>query len=108
MKLLEKEFFPSLGARPIAETSAPELLAVLRKIEARGTIEMPKKSMQIAGQVFRFGAATGRAQRDPTPDLKGALRMRKVKHMARVTEPSCRSSCERSRHTRAICRRALR
>ena len=84
--LLEKELFPALGARPIAEITAPELLAVLRKIEARGAFEMSKKSMQLAGQVFRFGVATGRCERDPTPDLKGALKTRKVKHMARVTE----------------------
>lgn len=84
--LIEKELFPSIGARPIAEITAPELLAVLRKIESRGALEMSKKSMQIAGQVFRFGVATGRCERDPTPDLKGALKTRRVKHMARVTE----------------------
>lgn len=84
--LIEKELFPALGARPIAEITPPELLAVLRKIEARGAFEMSKKSMQLAGQVFRFGVATGRCERDPTPDLKGALKTRKAKHMARVTE----------------------
>jgi integrase len=84
--LLEKELFPVLGARPIAEITPPELLAVLRKIEARGALEMSKKSMQLAGQVFRFGVATGRCERDPTPDLKGALKTRKVKHMARISE----------------------
>lgn len=84
--LMEKELFPALGARPIAEITAPELLGVLRKIEARGAFEMSKKSMQLAGQVFRFGVATGRCERDPTPDLKGALKTRKAKHMARVTE----------------------
>ena len=84
--LIEKELLPALGARPIVEITPPELLAVLRKIEARGAFEMSKKSMQLAGQVFRFGVATGRCERDPTPDLKGALKTRKVKHMARVTE----------------------
>ena len=84
--LCEKELFPALGARPIAEITAPELLTVLRKIEARGALEMLKKSMQLAGQVFRFGVATGRAERDPTPDLKGTLKTRKAKHMARITE----------------------
>lgn len=69
--LLEKELFPALGARPIA---------------ARGALEMSKKSMQLAGQVFRFGVATGRCERDLTPDLKGALKTRKAKHIARVTE----------------------
>lgn len=81
-----KGAFPALGARPIAEITAPELLAVLQKIEARGALEMSKKSMQLAGQVFHFGVATGRAKRDPTPDLKGALKTRKAKHMARITE----------------------
>lgn len=84
--LLEREPFPALGARPITEITAPELLAVLRKIEARGAFEMSKKSMQLAGQVFRFGVATGQAERDPTPDLKGALKTRKAKHMARISE----------------------
>lgn len=67
--LIEKELFPALGARPIAQITAPELLGVLRKIEARGAFEMSKKSMQLAGQVFRFGVVTGRCERDPTPDL---------------------------------------
>jgi integrase len=84
--LIEKELFPALGARPIAEITPPELLAVLRKIEARGALEMSKKSMQLAGQVFRFGVATGRCERDPTPDLKGALKTRKAKNMARISE----------------------
>lgn len=70
----------------LLEITAPELLSVLRKIEARGALEMSKKSMQLAGQVFRFGVTTGRAERDPTPDLKGAFKTRKVKHMAPVTE----------------------
>ena len=69
--LIEKELFLALGAWPIAEITAPELLAVLRKIEARGAFEMSKRSMQLAGQVFRFGVATGRCERDPTPDLNG-------------------------------------
>jgi integrase len=84
--LIEKELFPALGARPIAEITPPELLAVLRKIESRGALEMSKKSMQLAGQVFRFGVATGRCERDPTPDLKGALKTRKAKNMARISE----------------------
>ncbi|MGA7778586.1 MAG: integrase arm-type DNA-binding domain-containing protein [Paraburkholderia sp.] len=86
MKLLETGLFSSIGARPVAEITAPELLEVLRKIESRGALEMSRKTMQIAGQVFRFGVATGRAERDPTADLKGALKTRKVRHMARISE----------------------
>src|SRR5690606_1868458 len=71
--LLEKNLFPWLGHRPIAEITPPELLAILRKTESKGTIETAHRAKQVAGQVFRYAVATGRAERDPTPDLKGAL-----------------------------------
>ncbi|WP_114814603.1 tyrosine-type recombinase/integrase [Paraburkholderia kururiensis] len=86
LKLLERELFPSLGARPVKEVSAPELLAVLRKIESRGALELARKAMQAASQVFRYAIATGRAERDPAPDLRGALRSKPVTHMKRVGE----------------------
>ncbi|WP_206952376.1 tyrosine-type recombinase/integrase [Trinickia acidisoli] len=86
LKLLEREFFSSLGARPVKDVSAPELLAVLRKIESRGALELARKAMQAASQVFRYAIATGRAERDPVPDLRGALKSRAVTHMKRVGE----------------------
>ncbi|WP_017776659.1 tyrosine-type recombinase/integrase [Paraburkholderia kururiensis] len=86
LKLLERELFPSLGARPVKDVSAPELLAVLRKIESRGALELARKAMQAASQVFRYAIATGRAERDPAPDLRGALRSKPVTHMKRVGE----------------------
>lgn len=86
MKLFEQDVFPSLGARPIKEILAPELLAVMRKIESRGALEMAKKALQTSGRVFRFAVVTGRAERDPSTDLRGALKTRKVKHMARIGE----------------------
>lgn len=86
LKLLERELFPSIGARPVKEVSAPELLAVLRKIESRGALELARKAMQAASQVFRYAIATGRAERDPAPDLRGALRSKPVTHMKRVGE----------------------
>ncbi len=98
--LIEKELFPALGARPIAEITPPELLAVLRKIEARGALEMSKKSMQLAGQVFRFGVATGRCERDPTPDLKGALKTRKAKNMASISEVEAARADAQDRNVR--------
>ncbi|MGF6777842.1 integrase [Paraburkholderia sp. GAS334] len=87
LKVFELDVFPSLGARPIKDITAPELLDVMRKIESRGAIEMARKALQTSGQVFRYAIVTGRAERDPSTDLKGALKTRKVKHMARIGEP---------------------
>jgi len=86
-RALENDLFPSLGRRPINEITSPELLMALRKIEARGAIETAHRAKQIAGQIFRFGVATGRAKRDPTPDLKEALQSRQKKHLAAITDP---------------------
>lgn len=87
MRRLEKDLFPWLGTRPIAEIQAPELLAVLRRIESRGAIETTHRAMQNCGQVFRYAVATGRAQRDPTGDLRGALPPPKKKHHATIIDP---------------------
>lgn len=87
LKRLEKDLFPWLGKRPIAEIKAPELLAVLRRIESRGALETAHRAMQNCGQVFRYAVATGRAERDPTGDLRGALPAPKEKHHASIIEP---------------------
>jgi integrase len=86
-RALENDLFPTLGRRPINEITSPELLMALRKIEARGAIETAHRAKQTAGQIFRFAVATGRAQRDPTPDLREALQNRQKKHLAAITEP---------------------
>jgi integrase len=78
---------PGIGSRPIADISAPEILAVLRQIEARGRQETARKLRGAIGQVFRFAVATGRAQRDPTGALKGALTAPVVNHRAAIIEP---------------------
>lgn len=79
----ETYVFPSIGRRPIGEVTAPELLAMLRKIEARGTIETAHKVARACGQVFRYGIASGRCERNPAGDLRGALKARpKTNHMA--------------------------
>lgn len=88
IRRLEHDVFPWLGARPIGEITAPELLAVLRRIEARGAIEVAHRVKQIVGQVFRYAVATGRAQRDPTGDLRGALPPTVEKHHAALTKPA--------------------
>ena len=84
---LEKNIFPWLGARPIDDILAPDLLRVLRKIESRGKIDTAHRVKQNCGQIFRYAIATGRADRDPSADLKGALTPNKIKHLASITNP---------------------
>lgn len=76
-----------LGDRPVAEIKAPELLETLRKIERRGRYDTARRARSLAGRVFKFAIATGRATRDPTTDLAGALISPKVQHRAAITEP---------------------
>jgi integrase len=82
---LEADIFPALGARPISAINAPELLEALRAIEKRGAIELAHRALQMAGQVFRYAIATGRAERDISSDLRGALKTRKVQHHAKLS-----------------------
>jgi integrase len=84
---LEDDVYPEIGLRPIAEIEPPELLAVLRKVEKRGALEIAKRLRQTVGQIFRYGIVTGRANRDPLVDLKGALRQAHHKAMPREDLP---------------------
>jgi integrase len=88
LRRFERDIFPMLGKKPIAEIKPPALLAVIRKIEARGAIETAHRAMQDCGQVFRYAIATGRADRDITADLRGALEPVVVTHYAAVTNPA--------------------
>lgn len=88
IRRLEVDVFPWLGARPIAEITAPELLAVLKRTVARGTLETAHRAKQNCGQVFRYAVQTGRALRDPSADLKGALPAYEPKNFAAFTEPA--------------------
>lgn len=85
---LKNDVFPWLGARPIGEIDAPELLTVLRRIESRGALDSAHRVRAYCGQIFRYAIATGRAQRDPSADLKGALPPHKGKNLAAITEPT--------------------
>lgn len=87
IRRLEKDVFPWLGGRPIAEITAPELLATIRRIEARGAVDTSHRVMQSCGQIFRYAVATGRAERDPTSDLRGALQPVKTEHLPALVEP---------------------
>ncbi len=84
---LEKDVFPWLSGKPIAEITAPELLTVLRRIENRGALDTAHRARQNCGQVFRYAVATGRCERDPSGDLRGALAPAKHKHFAAITDP---------------------
>lgn len=87
LRRLELNIFPWMGDRPIVEINAPEVLMSLRRIEARGALESAHRVRIICGQVFRYAVATGRAERDPTGDLKGALPPAQSKHLAAITDP---------------------
>ena len=87
IRRLELNVFPWLGARPIKAITAPELLAVLRRVESRGANETAHRALQVCGRVFRYAIATGRADRDPSRDLSGALAPIQERHFASITEP---------------------
>lgn len=87
IKRLERDVFPWMGDKPIADLTAPAVLTTIRRIEARGRLETAHRALQNCGQVFRYAVATGRAERDPTGDLRGALPPTREKHMAAITDP---------------------
>lgn len=86
LRRLESNIFTSIGLRPIAAIEAPELLAAVQKIENRGSYDLAHRVLQVCGQVFRYGIATGRCQRNPAADLRGALAPHKQKHQAAVRQ----------------------
>lgn len=88
MRILEKDLFPHIGSRPMNSISAPELLATLRRIESRGALDIAHRAKQTAGLIFKYAIATGRAERDPSQDLTGALTPRRKKHHAAITDPT--------------------
>ena len=88
VRRLEINVFPWLGRRPIGEITAPELLACLRRIEARGAVETAHRAKSTVGQVLRYAIATGRAERDISADLRGALEAKAKRHHASITEPA--------------------
>jgi integrase len=87
IRRLERDAFPWLGMRPVDQITAPELLTVLRRVEGRGALETAHRIHQVCGQVFRYAIATGKAQRDPSADLRGALPPVREKHRAALTDP---------------------
>jgi integrase len=85
---LENDVFPWIGSRPVGEISPKELLTTVNRVVARSAIESAHRVLQNCGQVFRYAVATGRAERNPSADLKGALPPVSPTHRAAITEPA--------------------
>jgi len=88
IRRLECDVFPWIGRKSIAGLTAPDVLAVLHRIESRGVIETAHRARVNIGQVMRYAIATGRATADPTPSLRGALTPWTSSHRAAVTDPN--------------------
>jgi integrase len=86
IRRLEADVFPELGSRPVASVTAPQLLAMAKKIEARGAVDIAKRSLQTCGQILRYAVAHGLIERNPAADVKpaDALKSRKKENYARL------------------------
>jgi integrase len=89
---------PFIGGAPIRSITAPDILALLRRLEARGKHETAHRTKQRAGQIFRYAIATGRAERDPTADLRGALAPIVSSNHAAITDPKAVGELLRAIH----------
>lgn len=87
LRRMELYLFPWIGGRPMGKITAPELLNCLRRVESRGKLDTALRAKQNAGQVFKYAIATGRAERDPSADLRGALAPPVREHYATITDP---------------------
>jgi integrase len=88
IRRFERDIFPLIGARPIGGVTPPELLTVLRRIELRGALHTAHRARGNCSQVLRYAIATGRCERDPSSDLRGALPPKKGTHFGATTEPA--------------------
>ena len=96
---LNKDVFPAIGSKPISTIGPRDVLAMLQKVEARGTVDSAHQIKQLCGRIFRFAVATGSAERDVTVDLKGALSAPVQTHYAAITEPKQAGDLMRSIHS---------
>jgi integrase len=88
IRLFERDIFPIIGGRPVSEIKAQELLTVLRRIEARGAVDTAHRARGNCSMVLRYAVATGRCERDPSTDLRGALPAKKGEHFAATVDPA--------------------
>lgn len=87
IRRLENDVFPWVGSKPISDITAPELLSTVRRIEGRGALDTAHRALQNCGQIFRYAVATGRTDRDPSGDLRGAVPPARPNHYASIVEP---------------------
>ncbi|NRA17479.1 MAG: integrase arm-type DNA-binding domain-containing protein [Oceanospirillaceae bacterium] len=85
--IFNRYLFPMLGPLAINEIPTSTILATLKAIEKRGALETTRRARQLVSQIYRYAIATGRADRDPIPDLKGAFEPQRVEHHSAMTEP---------------------
>jgi hypothetical protein len=93
LRRFEQDVFPWIGKRPIAQLESSEMLALLRRIESRGALETTHRIKQKCGSVFCYAVSTGRAQRDPTTGLNGAIPPARVKHHASIRNRRRSANC---------------
>ena len=86
VRRLERDVFPYIGTRPVCELKAPDILGVARRVENRGSLDTAHRVIQNIGEVIRYAIATGRAEADPTPALRGALPPARHTHYAAPTD----------------------
>lgn len=87
LRCLDKDIFPRIGSLPLADIKPLQLLEALRRVEMRGAVRMAHDLREYAGQVFRYGIATGRCEGDPAHALRDSLRPAMVKHVAALLDP---------------------
>lgn len=88
LRCCEKDLFPWIGTLPLRDITAPVLLDTLRRVEARGALQLVRDLREFAGQVFMYGIRTGKCEGNPARDLIGAFKAHTVKHMAAVLTPA--------------------
>ena len=82
IRCLEADVFPKLGSRPIMDIKAPELLSCIREMEKRGVLHTAHRAIELCGKIFAYAIVSGRAERNPAADLRGAIKPAKAKHFA--------------------------
>lgn len=96
LRCVQKDLFPALGALPLTDITAPQLLEPLRRVQKRGAVRLAHDLCEFAGQVFRYGITTGRCTTNPARDLRGALKPYVEKNMGAVLEPAAAGALLRS------------
>ena len=87
LRRFELYLFPWIGKTPISDLTAPDMLTAVKRIQNQNKFETAYRTLQACGQVFRYAVQSGRAIRDVTADLRGALPPTTTKHMVTFTEP---------------------